>query len=200
MLFTDTHFWSVVVIKYTRCCMYICTKFSLQWRHNEHDGVSNHQPHDCLLNRLFRCRSKKTSNLRVTGLCVGNSPVTGEFPAQRASNAENVSIWWRHHWCVLYYSGYLNNSYRNGVIYCYMHSLYPNVACRYRNEKSELKWYSQPIKVTPWWLICNFILLFWRNHKREPWWFLSLPSSFPLPASCHQEYFWNVIIPWKTEN
>ena len=28
---------------------------------------------------------------------VRNSPVTGEFPAQRASNAENVSIWWRHH-------------------------------------------------------------------------------------------------------
>ena len=23
--------------------------------------------------------------------------VTGEFPAQRASNTENVSIWWRHH-------------------------------------------------------------------------------------------------------
>ena len=33
----------------------------------------------------------------VTGLCEGNSPVTGEFPVQRASNAENVSIWWRHH-------------------------------------------------------------------------------------------------------
>ena len=48
-----------------------------------------------------RRRSKKTSKLRVTGLCVGNLPVTGEFPAQRASNAENVSIWWRHHklWC-----------------------------------------------------------------------------------------------------
>ena len=70
---------------------------SLWWRHNDHDGVSNHQPHDCLLNRLFRRRSKKTSKLRVTGLCVGNSPGTGEFPAQRASNAENVSIWWRHH-------------------------------------------------------------------------------------------------------
>ena len=27
----------------------------------------------------------------------GYSPVTGEFPAQRASNAEKVSIWWRHH-------------------------------------------------------------------------------------------------------
>ena len=39
----------------------------------------------------------RTSKLRVTGLCAGNSPVTGEFPAQMASNAENVSIWWRHH-------------------------------------------------------------------------------------------------------
>ena len=70
---------------------------SLHWRHNDHDGVSNHQSHGCLLNRLFRRRSKKTWKLRVTGLCVGNSPGTGEFPAQMASNAENVSIWWRHH-------------------------------------------------------------------------------------------------------
>ena len=44
-----------------------------------------------------RRRSKKTSKLRVTGLCAGNSSVTGEFLAQRVSNAENVSIWWRHH-------------------------------------------------------------------------------------------------------
>ena len=69
---------------------------TLQWRHNGHDSVSNHQPYDCLLNRLFRRRSKKTSKLRVTGLCAGNSPGTGEFPAQMTSNAENVSIWWRH--------------------------------------------------------------------------------------------------------
>ena len=70
---------------------------TLQWRHNERDGVSNHQPRDYLRNRLFRRRSKKTLKLRVTGLCEGNSPVTGEFPAQRTSNAENVSVWWRHH-------------------------------------------------------------------------------------------------------
>ena len=70
---------------------------TLLWRHNDHDGVSNHQPRGCLLNRLFRRRWKKTSKLRVTGLCAGNSPGTGEFPAQRASNAKNVSIWWRHH-------------------------------------------------------------------------------------------------------
>ena len=74
--------------------------FSLQWRHNERDGGSNHQPHDCLLNRLVGHGSKKTSKLRVTGLCEGNSPGNSEFLAQRVSNAENVSIWWRHH--VLY--------------------------------------------------------------------------------------------------
>ena len=45
----------------------------------------------------WRGRPKKTSKLRVAGLCEGNSPMTGEFPAQRASNAENVSIRWRHH-------------------------------------------------------------------------------------------------------
>ena len=70
---------------------------SLQWRYNGHNGVSNHHPHNCLLNRLFRRRSKKASKLRVTGPCAGNSPVTGEFPAKMASNAEFVSIWWRHH-------------------------------------------------------------------------------------------------------
>ena len=35
-----------------------------------------------------RRRSKKALKLRVTGLCVGNSPVTVQFPAQMASNAE----------------------------------------------------------------------------------------------------------------
>ena len=70
---------------------------SLQWGYNGCDGVSNPQCLDCLLNRLFWHRSKKTSKLRVTGLCDGNSRVTGEFPSQRASNAETVSIRWRHH-------------------------------------------------------------------------------------------------------
>ena len=52
----------------------------LKWRHNEHDGFSNDQPHDCLPNCLFRRRSKKTSKLRVTGLSEGNSPVAGNSP------------------------------------------------------------------------------------------------------------------------
>ena len=70
---------------------------SLWWHNNGPNGVSNDQPPDCLLYHLFRCRSKKTSKLHVTGLCVGNSPGLNEFPTQMASNAENVSIWWCHH-------------------------------------------------------------------------------------------------------
>ena len=88
---------SVCRARYQFVNMTLELPLSLRWRHNDHDGVSNHQPHGCLLNRLFRRRSKKTSKLCVTGLCVGNSPGTGEFPAQMASYAENVSIWWRHH-------------------------------------------------------------------------------------------------------
>ena len=48
-----------------------------------------------------RRRSQKTSKFRVSGLRAENSPVTGEFPAKRASYAENVSIWWRHHGGIL---------------------------------------------------------------------------------------------------
>ena len=59
---------------------------------NERHGVSNHRRLDCLYNRLFRRRSKKTSKLHVTGLCEGKSTMTGEFPAQSASNTESVSI------------------------------------------------------------------------------------------------------------
>ena len=56
---------------------------SLQWRHNGHYGFSNHQPYDCLFNRLFRRRSKKASKFRVTGFVRGihrwqvNSPQIG---------------------------------------------------------------------------------------------------------------------------
>ena len=58
---------------------------TLQWRHNECDVVSNHQRLDCLLTCLLRRGSKKTSKLRVTGLCEqgeGNPLVTGGFSSQ----------------------------------------------------------------------------------------------------------------------
>ena len=90
----------------------------LRWHHNGRDSVSNHQPHHCLLNRLFRRRSKKTSKLRVTGLCAGNSPGTGEFPAQMASYAENVSIWWRHHAMGAYHCFMSCYIFRSLYIFC----------------------------------------------------------------------------------
>ena len=71
--------------------------FTLQWRHNELDGVSNHQPHDCLLNRLFKTQIKESIKAPLRWPLCGKFTVTGDFLAQMASNAENVSIWWRHH-------------------------------------------------------------------------------------------------------
>ena len=53
---------------------------TLQWRHNGHGGVSNHQPHHCLFNRLFKAQIKENIKLRVTGLGAGNSPVTMNSP------------------------------------------------------------------------------------------------------------------------
>ena len=88
------YLWTQIYISWIKLQPKI--EISLQWRHNGRGGVSNHQPHHCLLNRLSRLRSNKTLKLRVTGLCAGNSPETGEFPAQMASNAEDVPIWWRH--------------------------------------------------------------------------------------------------------
>ena len=64
------------------------SNMSLEWLHNGRDDVTDLQPNHCLLNRLFRRRSTKSSKLRITGLCVGNLPVTGEFPAQLTSNAK----------------------------------------------------------------------------------------------------------------
>ena len=89
--------WNTKTLEHRGACGVQWMILTLRWRHNGRDSVSNHQPHDCLFNRLFRRRSKKTSKLRVTGLYAGNSPGTGEFPAQMASNAENVSSWWHHH-------------------------------------------------------------------------------------------------------
>ena len=74
-------------------------QLTLEWCHNKRDSVWYHRRFDCLPNRLFRRRSKKISKLRVTGLCEGNPAVTGGFPLQRASNAENfhfmTSSWYR---------------------------------------------------------------------------------------------------------
>ena len=64
---------------------------ALQWRHNGRDGISNHQPPDCFLNCLFRCKSKKTSKLRVTGLydvCI----LTNNFQCMSLSKLLTITL------------------------------------------------------------------------------------------------------------
>ena len=57
-----------------------------------HDGVSNYQPHHCLLNRLFGRRSRKASKLRVTGLCAGNSPGPVNSPHKGPVTRKMVTV------------------------------------------------------------------------------------------------------------
>ena len=72
------------------------TSITLQWRHNGRDSVSNHQPYVCLINSLFKRRSRKHQSSASLAF-VRRIHRSGEFPAQMASDAVNVSIWWRHH-------------------------------------------------------------------------------------------------------
>ena len=91
------------------------TIHTLQWRHYERHGFSDCRHLDCLLKRLFRRTSKKISKLRVTGLCEGNPPVTGGFPSQRANNAEDIFIWWRH---VNMTTPHMHESWKDTAVYC----------------------------------------------------------------------------------
>ena len=129
----------------------MCLAAALQWRHNECDGVSNHLRHDCLLKHLFRRRSKKTSKLRVTVLCERNSPVTGEIPVQRVSNAKNVSIWWRHHGIPRLYKWLPTQPMHSKTKYAYNHiwslcwlrwRLFPLLPCMEYIELRVIRWIS----------------------------------------------------------
>ena len=61
-------------ITWVKCWPRFMSPYALQWCHNGRNSISNHQPYDCLLNHLFRRRSKKTSKFRVAGLWPVNSP------------------------------------------------------------------------------------------------------------------------------
>ena len=123
---------------------------ALQWRHNGRDSVSNHQLHDCVLNRWFRRRSKRTTKLRVTSLCAENSPGTGEFPAQMASNAENVSIRWRHHGkCPPAWRGEYTAS---------------NITMKYWNSNFARHWVAK-FNTTFYWSWKEFLICLWNKSE-----------------------------------
>ena len=130
---------------------------TLLWCHNEREGVSNHRRLNYLLNRLFRRGSKKTSKLRVTGLYEGNPSVTGGFPSEKASNAERISIWWRHHdLCLLRFR---RARLRADVLWS------PETSYLY-----DLPQYEHSTNtVTPWWYVVDLLGHFlWIETPRAP--------------------------------
>ena len=78
-----------------RCTVNWIRQVSLQWRHNGRDSVSNHQPQECLLNRVFRRRSKKRSKLRVICLCEGNFPHKGPVTQKMFPFDDVIVCTWR---------------------------------------------------------------------------------------------------------
>ena len=97
---------SIVERRDPEICERRTTDYPLHWRHNDHYGVSNHQPHGCLLSGLFRRRSNKTSKFRVTGLCVGNSPGPVNSPhkgpvTRKMFSFDDVIMLWTALWLAL---------------------------------------------------------------------------------------------------
>ena len=95
--FSEVNFWKCHMV-------WIVFKFAaitLWWHHNERDGVSNHRCLDCLLLKPFvQVQIKETPKLCVTGLCEGKHRSPVDSPPK--GNAENVSIWWRHHYLIMW--------------------------------------------------------------------------------------------------
>ena len=80
---------------------------ALQERHNESYSVLSHRHIECLLNRLFKRTSKKTSKLRVTGISEGNPSVTGKCFHR---------VWW----CYFFVFTGGNAVYHNDNLRCHM--------------------------------------------------------------------------------
>ena len=91
----------------------------------------------------MRTQIEETSKSALLALCVGNSPVAGEFPVQRASNAEIASIWWRYHIVLNFklHDGKIRQ-HKMEFVYCEMSEMYAAFAMIYvlmwyLNTKSE---------------------------------------------------------------
>ena len=135
---------------------------------------------------------RKTSKLCGTGLFEGNSPVTGEFPAQRASDAENVSIWWRHHvFTKLYITDklcFFSDGFWSGFI-CYqshstriiIKSVHASIASSKLNDAGWLREGSIRKMQTAW---CHFSMKILPYYHMTTWWRHQMETFAALPALC----------------
>ena len=108
---------------------------------------------------IYSGADKKKSKLHVTGLCARNSPVTGEFPAQRASYAENVSIWWRHHISTSLPLGLARN--------VFLYKKYPVYLFLWEVIRMQRSWLVIAITNVFYWITRQYILSVPRNIYRE---------------------------------
>ena len=84
------------LIRFSCRLVYGLLNFTLRWRHMN-VMYSQMTSHSTVCSQLMRTHIKETSKSALLAVYAGNSPAAGEFPAQRASNAEKASIWWLHH-------------------------------------------------------------------------------------------------------
>ena len=92
--------------------------WTLLWRHNGHDSVSNHQPHDCLLNRLIQTQIKE--NIKA----LGHWPLCGEFTGDRWIRRSNGQL--RGKWFHLMTSSW-NQIFLSSPVIITQHDLSPSV-------------------------------------------------------------------------
>ena len=100
VLFMTGVSFSATVFRIVTYHVFLYILKTLQWRHNERDGVSNHRRLDCLHNRLFSRRSKETSKFRVTGIhrWPVDSPHKGPVTRQMFLFDDIITKHWTNVW------------------------------------------------------------------------------------------------------
>ena len=170
---------------------------TLQWRHNERDGVSNQQRLDCLFNRLFRRISKKTSKLRVTGLCEGNPPVIDGFPSQRISKLKmfpSMTSSWYPGMKVIRDSSGLKWT-RERTSSCIFNWIMGNVTTIFNSDIQEFVW-----NVLIWYY---GILTYWQNYTSTHTRCVTRKKKYSLqPLKCAEKARLNIhwYISWQCKD
>ena len=156
--------------KWFRFCPLIyqaAPKLSLQWRHNGRDGVSIT---GVSIVYSTVCSDADQRKHQSSASLEGNSPITSEFPSQWASNAENVSIWWRHHVaeeqsCLMKSYSLWQESYHNFGGLAPLRAVSAYIVCAYKNcyaTGSKLLFIRSP-------LVYEHIQIFTNNNQNDRW-------------------------------
>ena len=108
-LFNEMHFTCIIYVLLLHVCMYTCRYSKYHYSYVIMGAMTSQITSLTIVYSTVYSGTdkKKISKFRVTGLCARNSNVTGEFPVEMTSNAENVSIWWRHHVCYMWHAMFL---------------------------------------------------------------------------------------------